>query len=97
VTSVGDCGSFGPFAGNWSHGILGVLQQYLPGTEVASPIRDVRNVTIGQPLLAHAAKRVETHSLTMLAASDNSSLINVAAASLRAVRPLNSAVMPSME
>ena len=64
---------------------------------LASPIRDVRKVTIGQRLPADAAKRVETHSLTiLLAASDNSSFINLAAASWRAVKPLNSAVMPSL-
>src|SRR5712672_3281365 len=40
ATSIGDCGSFGPFARNCSNGILGVLQQ--------NPLKDG---VIGRPSL----------------------------------------------
>jgi hypothetical protein len=34
ATSVGDRGSFDPFAGNLSHSISGVLQQHLPNSDI---------------------------------------------------------------
>jgi hypothetical protein len=41
--SLCDFGSFGLFAGNWQHGILGVLQHYRHFTEVTGRTDDVRS------------------------------------------------------
>jgi len=53
ATSFGDCGLFGLFPGNWSHGILGVLQHY-PSRQQTRGGGDVRDQTKqGQPPRAH--------------------------------------------
>src|SRR6476620_5859533 len=39
--SLCDFGSFSLFAGNWPHGILGVLQHYLPGVDGSGWRNDV--------------------------------------------------------